>query len=1408
MAVSFDGNGKWEDLLDVADWQYERYVTGRFPPGTEWYVRLDSSLQPGAEITSAATMPGSPHVKGRREWVHDGTNNHNGPWQINFDSPQNELWIRTYIRYQQGFSWASQSYDKLIRLSTGSGSGTFAPNIIYNMNGGSFKLDLEGQGTPHSWWSTDETWNQMFGGGSNSSHGNFVHVEMYVKMESSVGATDGVARLYMAGNLIATYTGMQFVNPSSSSIDQAFAIQGWRFLWHCNQASPGNGSAFYKDYDACVIYNQTPPNTDAHGNPYIGTLSAPVSNIIFQDGFENNPSNWVCANGQLSGWSSGWISCGYTDGFGYEWRMGTGRGGGNAVYSWKKSGVPNGYRSESNKWLSGGDLYSEVYHRWYMKVPPANLYNKDIPQGFKFWRYILRENGFSGPPEINLNVSHSSKFATGSITIYNSTSGYLSLTPISDFNDNEWHCHELRIKLNSNGSYDGVIQYWLDGTLKATHNDLSFSTATTNLAIHRFGVGVGNTSDPDWDQSEWSAIGFDDVVLSTSYVGTGETVDPVEPDPEPPPPDPDPEPSEDPIMSESFESGINNNRGWVDGAMTSIVAGGISGNCLRLHWQAGNSLPDNCTTIRYDLGVNCEEVHARFYTFYETGWRGSGSWMHSHFMHFLSDKDFTANQYGPLAHNWLNVYIEHRTDTSSPYNVYTGLAIQDSKRINTSEGSIPNNLTEVTENRATTHCNGCMSEGQDCGTHTDCYQSGGTWYTGFIWMLSGANHIIPKNQWVKREYYFKMNSIVGGAGIPDGIMRIWINNQLSFESESIVFRTGEDPTMAFRQFIFAPFIGGGSPITQTMYVDELAIWDQDIKGEIVEPADIHYEIEHGEVGGSYTVSQVNEKSYTQSNLTPNTPYEARVRKYDSGEYSNWSGWVQVNTINLSIESPAQMAVNFDDLSVNSNPIGNGWTARVGIPTESVIESIETPIGSKAWRLRVVLDQYPIEYTAGLSGKKIDVLILAKRSYAGMGLHTYGLGRYDNNVYKWYSGGFRNHNDGTDIRLVQWENDVWLYRLNTFHGMGNLEGIWTYVRTQYDPETNILRTKTWLPANAEPSWQLSGTYDFYTYPEGKMGLYTRGRADSSQQTIHVAYFSQGVGGAVAPMPDEPIIDLTTKVLAVGDDLTSGTGSLYSKANPTYRYYLYNYWYDNTLLNTVEFVGPYTGVGNNVEPLEVGGYNVWPQDKSYHAGIEGATISQLAGYIQGWANTYKPNIIFLLAWINQPTSITKSHFTSFIENARAGKLDVSFLIGLPYYGTYSNTLINQIRNYITEVRDEQYTNTSPIFLIDHNRRWTPDRHGYGYNETDIAMYPNITGNTRLAMRFQDGLFHYRSIGGYWTKPATPSLSVSVGNLLWDYDEKSDIYDIEYDGSVVNEQTATLYSMVDHTSGNFRVRGRRLI
>ena len=68
-----------------------------------------------------------------------------------------------------------------------------------------------------------------------------------------------------------------------------------------------------------------------------------------------------------------------------------------------------------------------------------------------------------------------------------------------------------------------------------------------------------------------------------------------------------------------------------------------------------------------------------------------------------------------------------------------------------------------------------------------------------------------------------MNSIQNGVGVPDGQIR-WVQDGTTLIShDAILLRTGAHPTLAFDQLAMLPYIGDGSPIAQSFWVDDMTV---------------------------------------------------------------------------------------------------------------------------------------------------------------------------------------------------------------------------------------------------------------------------------------------------------------------------------------------------------------------------------------------------------------------------------------------------------------------------------------------------------------------------------------------------------------------------------------------------------
>ena len=73
------------------------------------------------------------------------------------------------------------------------------------------------------------------------------------------------------------------------------------------------------------------------------------------------------------------------------------------------------------------------------------------------------------------------------------------------------------------------------------------------------------------------------------------------------------------------------------------------------------------------------------------------------------------------------------------------------------------------------------------------------------------------------EAFVKMNSIVGGKGVNDGVVQYWFDGQLVIDHHDVLLRTAANAAMQFNQLVIAPYIGDGSPVTQTLWIDNLTV---------------------------------------------------------------------------------------------------------------------------------------------------------------------------------------------------------------------------------------------------------------------------------------------------------------------------------------------------------------------------------------------------------------------------------------------------------------------------------------------------------------------------------------------------------------------------------------------------------
>jgi hypothetical protein len=381
-----------------------------------------------------------------------------------------------------------------------------------------------------------------------------------------------------------------------------------------------------------------------------------------------------------------------------------------------------------------------------------------------------------------------------------------------------WIKLKLRLKLNTLGNKDGVFQLWINDDLKCNYSDINFRGNYQKFGWNHLMMSfLGN---PTKSESQW--ISRDNILLtageSTSTVPMVrkkivKQSSPVQKTTEMTPSDG----KETIFFEELFEDTNFSDRGWYDNTALILsekehIPG--SKSSAEFHFKKGAKTPDSGSAIRHKF-PETESVYVSFYVKYSENWEGSNKPYHPHEIYLLTNKD--GDWAGP-AYSHLTAYIEQNEGEPK-------LAIQDGKNID--EANINVDLTDKTENRAVAGCNG----NTDGTGKTTCYRAGSVHWNGKSWkagavLFSDEPGRSCKSDWHFVEAFFKLNSIQDGEGIPDGVVKYWFDGKLIINHENILLRTGLHPEMKFNQFLLGPYIGDGSPVEQTMWVDNLTLANQ------------------------------------------------------------------------------------------------------------------------------------------------------------------------------------------------------------------------------------------------------------------------------------------------------------------------------------------------------------------------------------------------------------------------------------------------------------------------------------------------------------------------------------------------------------------------------------------------------
>jgi hypothetical protein len=281
------------------------------------------------------------------------------------------------------------------------------------------------------------------------------------------------------------------------------------------------------------------------------------------------------------------------------------------------------------------------------------------------------------------------------------------------------------------------------------------------------------------------------------------------------------------LLFEDFESGDFAAKGWYDGFPDQRTTEEFKNGS---HAYEGTFYEGATTSgAGRHLFSPTEKVYLSYWVKYSSNYIGSGVGYHPHEWNILTDKDGIYQ--GP-SDTYLTLYVEQ--NAGRPI-----LALQDSKNVDPNCILLNNNsfvgcngdfsTYAFTENRSVCSCNGLQGDvdRRDCfpsSGNTNGYYSSRAWAADSIYFRDESGPY-NKNEWHFIECYFEMNTIEAGVGIPNGKIRYWYDGQILISSDSILFKTDANPDMKFNQLFYGPYIGVGSPVEQTWWVDDLTIAD-------------------------------------------------------------------------------------------------------------------------------------------------------------------------------------------------------------------------------------------------------------------------------------------------------------------------------------------------------------------------------------------------------------------------------------------------------------------------------------------------------------------------------------------------------------------------------------------------------
>jgi len=202
-------NLPWSTTYNCNDWTQSSGSSSLNCDGLtkmgDWTCNNGDGTVRGDQITSTASYPGpgGSGGKGQRHWLGDGANNVSGGTNISFNSTQSELWIRWYMRYENGFQWNPLNNQKMLIVNNLSQNRT----IIGFTWADETRIEVSNYGGLYT-SGAGNGWNTVMANGGTDTNGNKTsdgQWHMYeVHLKTDTNGSNGIAEMWINGVSQAT----------------------------------------------------------------------------------------------------------------------------------------------------------------------------------------------------------------------------------------------------------------------------------------------------------------------------------------------------------------------------------------------------------------------------------------------------------------------------------------------------------------------------------------------------------------------------------------------------------------------------------------------------------------------------------------------------------------------------------------------------------------------------------------------------------------------------------------------------------------------------------------------------------------------------------------------------------------------------------------------------------------------------------------------------------------------------------------------------------------------------------------------------------------------------------------------------------------------------------------------------